>query len=110
MSTRADVDRGAGEGLDPGGQPAGERGAAGGDADEDEVLEPGGATALGRAGRPLDHLVGDAVDDAADVGGGEQGAGRRLGAAGRLGRAGHQASFPASRDGSLKEWGGPGTY
>src|SRR3954470_14446288 len=37
----ADVDRGAGERLDAPGEPTGERGAAGGDADQHEVAEPG---------------------------------------------------------------------
>ena len=105
----------AGEGLDAGGQPAGQRGAAGRDADQDE----GGEAAVGGSGiggrGPLDELVGHAVDDAGDVGGGEQGAGGTGGGTagrrtpGRLGRAGHQASFPASLDGSLKEWVGPRT-
>src|SRR4051812_25194146 len=101
-----DVDRGSGERLDAGGQPPGEGGTAGGDADQHQVGEE--LTGL------LDELVGHAVDDAGDVGGGEQRAGRcgaaRFWIAGRSrGRAGHQASFPASRDGSLKEWGGPAT-
>src|SRR3712207_8308544 len=46
----ADVDRAAGEGLDPEGQPAGQRGATGGDADEDDVGE-----ATGRLGRSEEH-------------------------------------------------------
>ena len=97
----------AGERLDAGGQPAGQRGAAGRDADEDERGEAAvRCTGIARGG-PLDELVGHAVDHAGDVGGGEQCAGH--GIPGRLGRAGHEASFPASLDGSLKEWCGPAT-
>ena len=42
-----------------------------------------------------------------DVGGGEQGAGHAAFPRAGSDRAGHQASFPASLDGSLKEWVGP---
>ena len=102
---RADRHVDALEGADPGGQPAGQRHAAGRDAEQDRCR----AAPLGL----LEDLVGDPVDDAGDVGGVEElrdvtgtsvpphGTGRCRRRTGRPRRT----SFPASRDGSLKDVG-----
>jgi hypothetical protein len=85
--------------LDPGRQPVGKVDATSGDAEQNDVLSTLGA---------FQKFVGHPRDGTAELGGLEDGSGDcRIAGGGScpirpLGSA-HEASFPASRDGSLKE-------
>jgi hypothetical protein len=94
--TGGDVD--AGEIGDAGGQPGGERSAAGGNAQEND-----GWCVAGAERGALDHLVRHTGDSARDIAGRQQltplGRVRRA----AMGRRQRWTSFPASLDGSLKD-------
>ena len=61
MSSDPAVNGRPGEGAQPGGEPVGEHGAAGGDAQQDDLAGIGGLAG------PLQDLVGDAIHDPGDV-------------------------------------------